>query len=100
MDDGELYACESPRGCCRWRDWPVVLAMRLKSCSNVSPELFCLVHQWLASVHGLHAQDLIVTLLVVEHAAGEIVKDILICQGPISLGQKCEQTKREVITCG
>lgn len=36
-------------------------------------------------MHGLHAQNLVVALLVIEHGGGEVVEDILICQRPVRL---------------
>jgi hypothetical protein len=41
------------------------------------PELFCLVQDRGAGVHCLHAKDLVVALLVVEHGRRKVVKDIL-----------------------
>lgn len=42
-------------------------------------------------MHSLHAQHLVVALLIIEHACGEIFEHVLIRQGPIGLGCKCER---------
>lgn len=49
------------------------------------PELLCLVHDGGAGVHGLHAQDLVVALLVVEHGRRKVVKHILGREGAMGL---------------
>lgn len=41
-------------------------------------------------MHGLHTQDLIVTLLIIEHGRSKVVEDVLVCQRSIGLGQQCE----------
>ena len=48
-------------------------------------ELFSFVGQRLTRVHGLHPQNLIVALLVVEHRMREIVKHILRRQRAVRL---------------
>lgn len=49
------------------------------------PQFCGLVCDSHASVHGLHAQDLIVALLVVEHGGGKVIKDIVRVQRPVRL---------------
>ena len=94
MDNRKLNACESSVAS---RKQGVVekdvfsRILRSKTRALVSPELLCFIHQRLPSVHGLHAKDLVVALLVVKHARRKIVKDVLIGQRPVSLGRKCEQ---------
>lgn len=42
-----------------------------------APEFLCLVEDGGAGVDGLHAKDLVVALLVVEHGRCKVVKHIL-----------------------
>ena len=49
------------------------------------PQFFGFVHERHASMHCLHAQHLVVALLVVEHRSCEIVEDILGGQGAVGL---------------
>ena len=38
-------------------------------------------------MEGLHTQDLVVALLVVEHGCCEVLKRRLCCEGPVRLGE-------------
>lgn len=66
----------------------VVRLGRDMASSRVLLELFSLVQERLAGVHGLHTQHLVVALFVVKHAGGEIVEHVVISQGPVGLGSK------------
>lgn len=50
-------------------------------------ELLRLVHNGHISMHRLHAQDLIIALLVVKHRCGEIFKYVLAGKRSISLSR-------------
>lgn len=52
-------------------------------------------------MHGLHAQDLIVTLLIIEHRRRKVVEHVLVCQRSVGLGQRRElfSVRGEVTKC-
>ena len=51
-------------------------------------ELFGLIQQGQARMHGLHAENLVVTLLIVEHRRGEILECILGCERSMCLRER------------
>ncbi len=55
-----------------------------------APELLRLVLERHSNVHRLHAQHLVVALLVIEHRRREIVEYILVRERSVSLVSHCE----------
>ena len=51
-------------------------------------EFLRLVGDGHAGVHGLHSQDLVVALLVVEHGGRKVLKDVLGREGTICLAAR------------
>lgn len=46
-------------------------------------------------MHCLHAKDLVITLLVIEHGCGKVVKHILVRKRSIGLGRRVNTDGRE-----
>ena len=71
MNECELNASKSPM------EYRPIKDMTLRASVGVL-ELLGLVYKWRACVHGLHAEHLVVALLIVEHAGGEVVEHIVV----------------------
>lgn len=56
--------------------------------SPYQPQFRLFIVYFETSMHGLHTQDLVITLFIIKHRGGEVFKNILRCQRTISLNNK------------
>jgi len=80
MYKSELHASESSEV-----NYNNTINVSLSLTMSNSPQFLCLINNWQPRVHGLHAQNLVIALLVIEHGSSKVVKDILSCQRSVGL---------------
>ena len=78
MNECELNASKSPV------EYRPIKDMTLRASVGVL-ELLGLVYKWRACVHGLHAEHLVVALLIVEHGGSKVFKRVLGGEGAMCL---------------